>query len=124
MPSAAKPDRTWLRSTGQIWKVDLDGWVGVFGYFVTLISALVLAPIAALFWTPAIYLAGFLIALYFAGQLLAYFVLYWCIRCPSCQFNPTRRKSDGRPMSPRILHPRLDGYSVCPACDNPGATVA
>ena len=124
MATDSDTDRTWLRNTRQIWKVDLDGWVGVYGYFATLISAFVLAPVAGLLWTPAIYIAGTLLLLYLAGQFAVYFVLYWCVRCPSCRFNPTRRKSDGRPMSPRILHPRLDGYATCPACNDSGATVA
>ena len=114
----------WLRNTKQLWKVDLEVWVGVFGYFSLLLSLFVLAPIAAFLWTPAVYVVAALVFLYFAAQLVVYFVLYWWIRCPACHFNPTRRKSDGRPMSPRILYPRLYKYAACPACNNSGAPVA
>jgi hypothetical protein len=111
-----------VRRIRRYWIFRLDLVNAVFGMILVPASILSLVGviISAYFVKPPVLLVFVSIvaawALWLAVKVLQGLLLFNLVRCPKCGFNPTRRKSDGRWMSPRTLHPRLQQLEECPEC--------
>jgi endogenous inhibitor of DNA gyrase (YacG/DUF329 family) len=103
----------WLSATGQRWKYCFDLFIGVYGFFATLLA--VGFGFAALMWPKMGYVSLALIAIYLLGGLIEMYLMYWTIKCPKCGHNPTRRK-DGKWASPRYLEGKFRKLTECPKC--------
>ena len=109
----------WLTNTGQRWKVSLQVYVGLYGYFASLIS-FVLLIVAFFAGFGFLWVAAGLWALYGVGLIAVYIINYHFIRCPKCDFNPTRCKADGRPMNDKVAWNRIGSMTACPKCGDAG----
>lgn len=105
----------WLKKTNQQWKFDFGLYVGLFGYFASLLAVFVLFPIG-FFWRPAWYIIAALIAMYFTLYGIEHWVVRCLIKCAACGHNPTRRKKDGRPLGLKRVYGRLLELQSCPDC--------
>ena len=111
----------WLTNTGQLWKASLPAYVGIYGYFASLIGfSLVIVALFAGF--GFLWVAVGLWAIYGVGLIAVYIITYHFIRCPKCAFNPTRRKADGRPMNDKVTWNRIGSMTACPKCGDTGTT--
>lgn len=114
MPDSQDNSFAWLRNTGQLWKVRFEVGVGIFGYCAILLSVVLL--VGTVLWRPFLFAAIALWTAYGVLRAVEIYVVYSLIKCPHCGHNPTRRKSDGRRMSPRTMYPRLAKMAACPHC--------
>src|SRR5947199_10641167 len=106
---------SWLRRTGQLWKLRAEVWVGVLGAAGVFLGALAL--FVAYFAGPrALWVAGACWAAYGLLRFGTLFLKYRGIRCPQCGFNPTRQPGSGRWLPEDEVHERLAALEVCPGC--------
>ncbi|CAN5457722.1 hypothetical protein BH09VER1_BH09VER1_55470 [soil metagenome] len=104
----------WLEKTGQIWKYELEGYLGILG--AVSLAVLIVSLLASLVVRWAWIVGASLMALYFLLGLASILVFYYTIRCPACGYNPTRKK-DGKWASTRYLEGVFKKMELCPACE-------
>jgi hypothetical protein len=104
----------WLERTGQVWKYDLEGYLGFFGFFAS--GLFLLSLVASIFIRRAWLIGLALFGAYFLLGFFSIYIFYYRIRCPHCGHNPTR-KTDGRWASTRFLTGKLQKMEYCPICE-------
>ncbi|MBB6096437.1 hypothetical protein HNQ60_005359 [Povalibacter uvarum] len=104
----------WLQRTGQMWKFDLEGYLGLLGFFS--FGILLLSLVASIFISRAWLLGVALMSIYLLLGFVSAYVFYYRIRCPKCGHNPTRRK-DGKWASSRHVETKLQKMELCPVCE-------
>jgi hypothetical protein len=109
----------WLENTGQGWKVTFEVWVGLFG-FASVLLGLASLLFSAFAGPKVLWPAGVLWGIYGLLRATQYVIVYHCIRCPRCGFNPTRRAADGRVMHEKTMYARLAKLQSCPQCGDGG----
>lgn len=119
MTNAEEPTWVWINKSRNGWKYSFAIDVEVFQLFGTILAVALLIASAFVdrLWIGSLVILGLG---YIVGPVVGYFLLYYRIKCPSCGHNPTRRKADHKPMSPRILYPRLEKFTACPHCGDSG----
>jgi len=108
----------WLEQTGQVWKHDLEGYIGIFG--AASFGILVLSLVVTIFVKNAWLLRAILMALYIAFGFISVLVYYYSIRCPRCGHNPTRKKAGGWASS-KYLEGKFRKMTSCPKCGDEGS---
>ena len=105
----------WIEQTNQMWKVEFEIWVGLFGFLsiaVTFVGVFVRMFVSFPLW----WIVGGMWSTYVVGNLFARFLMYHRIKCPSCGYNPTRRKKDGKPISSKMFNSKVGALRFCPRC--------
>jgi hypothetical protein len=114
-----RQDFRWLSSTGQLWKLRAEVWVGLLG--MTGVFLGLLALLAAFFVGPTpLKVAGGFWAACILLKLGTLQLKYGHIRCPRCWHNPTRDQASGRRLPEDEMHERLASLEACPACGYSG----
>lgn len=105
----------WVKSIGKEKFVGLQVRIGC----VSAIAVLLLA--VTTFWHHRIWLALIPIAVSIAAYPITRHLFYGKIVCPRCGYNPTRRKSDGKPRQDyyKVLA-ELRRHQSCPNCGQVG----
>src|ERR1043166_2876958 len=108
----------WLRHTGQLWKVGfrlVPSLLGFFGLIASIPLAFVSLWVVWLRWALLCFWIGYLL-LYGLQEFLE----FYCIKCPRCGYNPTRRKSDKKELPLSLATKRLCEWRGCPECGYEG----
>lgn len=104
----------WLEKTGQIWKYDLEGYIGIFGAIA--LGLLILSLVASVFISRVWIIGVSLMLLYLIFGFCSVFVFYYLIRCPVCGHNPTRT-ANGKWASSIYLEGKFRKMENCPVCE-------
>ena len=110
----------WLKATGQLKQLRRSQNLGCLYPGLLWFSAVVSVGLAisnlGFIWMPFVFAA-----LAVASRKVSRHLFENAIFCPHCGYNPTRRKSDGRPRLDRDkVGAQLWRYDVCPECGETG----
>ncbi|MDP6442679.1 MAG: hypothetical protein QGG36_33035 [Pirellulaceae bacterium] len=116
---SARLRHRWLRGTRQYWKFRGLVWLGRAAH-VSLLCGLTAIPLALFVRTPFWIVALAALPLSAAVAAARKFLVSRLFACPRCSRNPTRRQSDGKPITEQKLWRRLENLDACPNCSFAG----